>query len=226
MKHKIIIIICLFSIAYSIVPGSVIYFEYQKEKNGSKQESASVYHVPYIGSYIFVNEPIIQNIKMISESLLYYYPQKNIALIMNNPDALISTTPVQLFTNTGSEDQGLGDMGFSLKEYELKRDTLIKTWELKGKKKKEYIRIDVFSKDQEIIKTRSYNNDNSMIKEVNFRNWIKINNYAYPLEIEILENNDTNKYTFWGIKELDALPDSLMNKFSLPENCDIHEYTF
>ena len=88
MKYKIIIIIlCLFSIAYSIAPGSVIYFEYQKEFNGSKQESASVYYAPYIGSYIFVNEPVIQNIKMISESLLYYYPKKNIALIMNNPDA-------------------------------------------------------------------------------------------------------------------------------------------
>ena len=212
--------------AYSIAPGSVIYFEYKNEFNGIERESASVYFIPYIGSYMFINEPVIQNIKMITESLLYYYPQKNIALIMNNPDALISTTPVQLFVNTGSEDQGLSELGFSLNGYELKADTLIKTWELKGKKKKEYIRIDVFSKDQAVIKTRSYDADKSMIKEVNYRNWLIVNNYAYPMEIEILENNDTNLYDFWGLKIFDHIPDSIMNKFTLPEDCDIHEYTF
>ncbi len=227
MKYKInIILLFVLSITFSVVRASVVYFEYQKEFNGVEQESALVYYAPYEGSYMFINKPVTQYIKMISESLLYYYPLKNIALILNNPDALIATTPVQLFINTGSEDQGLSELGFSLNKYELKSDTLVKTWELKGKKKKEYIRIKVFSKDQEIIKTQSYDSDNSISKEVNFSNWLNVNNYAYPLEIVILENNDTSRYIFRGIKKLESIPDSFMEKFKLPEDCDIHEYTF
>jgi hypothetical protein len=227
MKFKIIVLILfLFSIAYSLSPGTVIYFEYQKERNGDKLEKASVYYDHFKGSYMFISEPVVQNIKMIPEYLLYYYPKKNMALVMNNPEALISTTPVQLFALTGSEDQGLSGIGFSLTGYELRQDSLVKTWELEGKKKKEYVRIDVFSKDLEIIKTRSYDADDTLIKEVIYKNWITVNNYSYPLEIDIRENKQNDNYKFQNVKILENIADSIMNKFRLPEDCEIHEYTF
>jgi hypothetical protein len=227
MKIRIfILILCLFSIAYSLTTGSVIYFEYQKERNENKLETALVYYEHSKASYMFITDPVIQNIKMIPDRLLYFYPEKNTALIMNNPDAVIATSPVQLFINTGSEDQGLSSLGFSLTSHELRQDTLVKTWEIKGKKKKEYIRIDVFSKELHIMKTRSYDADNLLIKEVNFSNWIKVKNYLYPLEIEIRENDLIDHYRFWNIKQMENLPDSIINEFHLPENCEVYEYTF
>ncbi len=211
---------------YSQTSMSVINFDYQKESNGNKQESASVYFDPNIGLYIFIREPIIQYIKMAADRLIYYYPKKNMALFINNPDALISTTPVQLFVYTGSEDLGLSSMGFSLINHDFKGDSLITIWEIKGKKKREYIRIEVCSKNERIIETRSFDIKNVLMKKVSFSNWLKLNNNLYPLNIKIIENDLIDIYNFSHVKTLDSIPDSVKDNFKLPEDCEIHEYIF
>jgi len=225
-KIAILLLVCQISIGLSQTSGDVLSFEYKKENQGVARESVVVYYDKFEGSYMLVTEPVIQRIKMISDRLLYYYPLKKMALTMNNPDALTATTPVQLFINTGSEDMGLNAMGFTLSGHEMLGDTLIKTWELKGKKKKEYIRIDVFAKEMEVFKTLSYDADKNLIKEVAYSNWIELNNYAFPLTIAIKEKDNSDTYVFSKVKNIEFIPDSIKAKFYLPEDCEIHEYVF
>lgn len=225
-KQLFIILVCLFSIGFSQSLPQTVSFDYQKTTDGHEQESASVYFDPFEGSYMFIHSPVIQRVRMISDNLLYYYPVRNIALILNNPKLTIATTPVQLFVYTGSDDLGLSDLGFSLTDYKAKNDTLIKIWELKGKKKNEYIRIEVFSLNLNVLKTISYDSGNSIIKQVYYDDWILVDHYSYPMKITIIEEDQTSNYAFDHVKRQGTVTDSIKAQFKLPNDCQIHEYTF
>lgn len=226
MKKVLIIYLCVFVFAFSQFSNKIITFDYSKSSNGSYEESVEVFYQPFIASYMFVHDPLIQHIRMQPDRLLYYYPDRNIAIIMNNPDALIATNPVQLFVKTGSEDLGLSDLGFKLIDYQTNHDTLISTWEIKGKNKDEYIRIDVFSDVNNIFKTLSYDAKDKLIKSVRYGKWTELSNYPFPLQITIFEDGKVEEYNFSRVALLSDLPDSIPGLFDLPENCEIHEYKF
>ena len=212
--------------AFSQFSNKIITFDYVKTANGSYEESVKVFYQPYIASYMFVYDPLIQHIRMQPDRLLYYYPDRNIAIFMNNPDALIATNPVQLFLKTGSEDLGLSELGFDLIDYRALNDTLISTWEIKGKNKDEYIRIDVFSDVNSIYKTLSYDARDKLIKSVQYTGWTKLSNYPFPLQIKIFEEGKVEEYNFSNVKFISELPDSIPGLFHLPEDCEIHDYKF
>ena len=182
MKKIFILIICTISLAFSQFTPHVIKFEYDRQLDEEPGEKAVVFHENYSASYIFVHEPVVQHIRMRAEKLLYYYPNSNIAIFMNNPDALIATQPVQLFISTGSDDLGLSNIGFEMNDYYLNSDTLIRSWELEGKNKDEYIKIDVFSNKEKVFKTITYDADDKIIKIVRLRDWINISNHYFPFE--------------------------------------------
>lgn len=226
MKKILLLSISLFIFAFSQFSEKVVSFNYEKQSNGDKKESARVYYEQAAASYIMVYDPLDQLIRMLPDHLLYFYPGRDIALIMNNPDALISTIPVQLFVNAGSEDLGLGAMGFVLDHYDLKQDSLIRSWEAKGKKRDEYIRIDVISKNKRVLKALSYDHQGELIKEVAYDDWMTLSNYDYPLNISVKEGDRTDNYHFNNVTLLQGIPDSVLNKYILPEDCEIHEYKF
>ena len=226
MKKILILFICLTTIAFSQFNKTVVQFEYERHLDGDQGEKATVYHENFFTSYILVHEPVVQHIRMQADKLLYYYPESNIAIFMNNPDALIATQPVQLFISTGTEDLGLSDIGFQMSDYYMQGDTLIRTWEIKGNNKDEYIKIDIFSQDGFVFKTISYDADDKVIKIVRSSDWINISNHYYPLNIVILENGRINEYDFRNVELLRVLPDSIPKLLDLPDNCEIHEYKF
>ena len=226
MKKLFVLTICIVVFAFSQFNTRVIKFEYDRHLDGDQGEKAIVYHENHSASYIFVHEPLVQHIKMQAEKLLYYYPESNIAIFMNNPDAVIATQPVQLFISTGTDDLGLSDIGFKMTDYLMINDTLIKTWEVQGNNKVEYIKIDVFSQNKRVFKTISYDLENKIIKSVSFEDWINISNHYFPLSIKILEAGRIDEYDFRNVELLKELPDSILPLFDLPDNCEIHEYKF
>jgi hypothetical protein len=226
MKKIAILCFCVTAFVFAQFREKVVSFNYSKTRNGNKEESADVYYKPYKASYMFVTDPLNQYVRMLPDQLLYYYPDRNIAIFMNNPDALIATVPVQLFVNSGAEDLGLTDLGFTLTDYYALGDTLVRTWELSGKKKDEYLRIDVFSHKEHVFRTLSLDADKKMIKSVTYSDWIVISNNAYPLKIVILEDGDVEEFRFDNVKHLNGLPDSIQPHFNMPKDCDIHEYIF
>ena len=121
---------------------TVSYTKYQRDL---APEVAKVFYDEHLGMYLLVQEPVIQYVNMNPETFIYFYPQENMAMIMNNRDGVLASAALQLFLNTASEDMGIAGLGFSLNEHYFKGDTLVKVWELKGKKKNEYIRIYVFN---------------------------------------------------------------------------------
>lgn len=226
MKKILIISICFFTLAFTQFSDKVISFEYSKTINGTFEESAKIFYHPNLNSYMFVHDPLDQFVRMQADRLLYFYPERNIAIYLNNPDAMIATIPVQLFVNTGAEDLGLSDLGFKLMDYYTSNDTLIGTWEIKGKSKEEYVKIDVFSDIDNVFKTLSYDAKNKLIKSVKYAEWIKLSNYAFPLKISIFEDGKIEVYDFSNVKILSELPDSIPGLFNLPDDCEIHEYKF
>jgi hypothetical protein len=226
MKKIAILCFCVTAFVFAQFPEKVVTFKYSKTRDGDSEETALVYYEPYKASYMFVTDPLTQYVRMFADQLLYYYPDRNIAIKMNNPDALIATIPVQLFVNSGAEDLGLTDLGFELTDYYAQGDTLVRTWELSGKKKDEYLRIDVFSHKEHVFRTLSLDADKKMIKSVTYSDWMNISNDAYPLEIVILEDGHIEEFRFEGVKHLNGLPDSIHSYFNLPKDCDIHEYIF
>jgi len=226
MKKFLILLICIPVVVFSQLTSGVIKFEYDRHLEGEQGEKAIAYHEIYSTSYILVHEPVIQHIRMQSDKLLYYYPQDNIAIYMNNPDGIIATQPVQLFVSGGTDDLGFSDMGLEMTDYLMRSDTLIKTWELQGKNKDEYVRIDVFSQSKHVFKTISYDAGDKIIKIVRLGNWINISNHYYPMKIKILENGRIDEYDFSNVELLKDLPDSIPSLFDLPDDCEIHEYKF
>jgi len=226
MKKILILFICLTTVAFSQFTKTVVKFEYDRHLDGDQGEKATVYHENFLTSYILVHEPVVQYIRMQADKLLYYYPESNIAIFMNNPDALIATQPVQLFISTGTDDLGLSDIGFQMSDYYMQGDTLIRTWELMGDNKDEYIKIDIFSQGGFVFKTISYDDDDKVLKIVRLSEWMNISNHYYPLNIVILENGRIDEYEVKNVELLQELPDSIPPKLDLPDNCEIHEYKF
>ena len=226
MKKLLVLIICLSGIAFSQFNAHVIKFEYDRHLEGEQGEKALAYHENYTFSYILVHEPVVQRIRMQADKLLYFYPKSNIAIFMNNPDGIIATQPVQLFVSGGTTDLGFSDMGLKMTDYLMRSDTLIKTWELQGKNKDEYVRIDVFSQNNHVFKTISYDAGDKIIKIVSLGHWINISNHYFPLNIKILENGRIDEYDFSNVELLKELPDSIPILFDLPDDCEIHEYKF
>ena len=202
---------------------SVSYTKYQSDLS---PEIAKVYYDELLGMYLLIQEPVIQYVNMNPETFVYYYPQENMAMIMNNRDGVLASAAIQLFIHTASEDMGIAGLGFSLNEHFFKGDTLVKVWELQGKKKNEYIRIEVFHINQSVVKTLSFDHENKLIKSVLFSDWLEYHNYAYPMNIMITDAQVSNTYVFSDLHILEAIPDSIMNFFMLPEDCDIHEYSW
>jgi hypothetical protein len=121
---------------------------------------------------------------------------------------------------------GIAGLGFSLNEHFFRGDTLVKVWELKGKKKNEYIRIEVFNTNKSVVKTLSFDYENKLIKSVLFEDWVNQHNYAYPMKIVINDADVSNSYVFSDLEIIESIPDSILNMFILPEDCEIHEYTW
>ncbi|MEA1878401.1 MAG: hypothetical protein U9N86_16285 [Bacteroidota bacterium] len=200
--------------------------QYSKTTQSDPQETARVFFDPAIGMHLFVDSPVKQRVKMDAERFLYYYPDKNIALAMDNRDATLASASMQLFLYTDSEDLGLSNIGFKLINYSVKNDTLIKKWEIKGKKKRESIQIEVYIHHERVQKTRSYDGFGKQIKEVVFSHWYELNNYFYPMHLSIKENDRISEYDYKQLKLLESIPDSILAMFILPEDCEIHEYQF
>ena len=90
------------------------------------------------------------------------------AMIINNSDAVLASAPIQLFVHASSEDMGVQGMGFSLQNHYFKHDTLVKVWELKGKQKDEYLKLEAYHSKTNLLKTVSYNNEKKVMKTVIF----------------------------------------------------------
>jgi hypothetical protein len=202
---------------------SVSYTKYQADLS---PEIAKVFYDEYLGMYLLIQEPVLQYVNMNPETFIYYYPKDNMAMIMNNRDGVLASAAIQLFLNTASEDMGIAGLGFSLNEHFFRGDTLVKVWELKGKKKNEYIRIEVFNTNKSVVKTLSFDYENKLIKSVLFEDWVNQHNYAYPMKIVINDADVSNSYVFSDLEIIESIPDSILNMFILPEDCEIHEYTW
>ena len=226
MNKKIILFFISLITSFLLGENKIIYVEYHKNSSDTFLEHSSIYYDNFKGMFMQVLEPVNQRVRMNPEEFIYYYPNKNIAMLMNNRNGTLSSTPLQLFLNTGSVDLGLSSMGFSLKDHIIRQDTLIKIWELKGKKKREYIHIDVYIHDKQIFKTESYDGNEKLIKKVEYYNWKELNNYFYPMRLRINENEIWIEYNFFNLTKLDTIPDSVYQAFKLPEDCDIYEYTW
>jgi hypothetical protein len=226
MKYFIQSFILLIFSALSFATPFNIYIEYNILSENEQNGYGMVFYNLYEGMFMQVLEPVNQRVRMNPEKFIYYYPNENIAMLMNNRNGTLASTPIQLFLNTGSEDLGLSNIGFSLQEHLIRQDTLIKIWELKGKKKREYIHIDVYIHDKQVFKTESYDGNEKLIKKVEYYNWKELNNYFYPMQLRINENEVWKEYNFYNLTKLDTIPDSVYQAFKLPEDCDIYEYTW
>ncbi|MCK4531104.1 MAG: hypothetical protein KAU44_07980 [Candidatus Marinimicrobia bacterium] len=226
MKYIIQSFILLILSALSFATPLNIYIEYDILNENEQNGCGVVFYNLYEGMFMQVLEPVNQRVRMNPEEFIYYYPNKNIAMLMNNRNGTLASIPIQLFLNTGSEDLGLSSIGFSLKDHIIRQDTLIKIWELKGKKKREYIHIDVYIHDKQVFKTESYDGNEKLIKKVGYYNWKELDNYSYPMRLRINENEIWIEYNFYNLTKLDTIPDSVYQAFKLPEDCDIYEYTW
>lgn len=226
MKYIIQSFILLILSALSFATPLNIYIEYDILSENEQNGYGMVFYNLYEGMFMQVLEPVNQRVRMNLEKFIYYYPNENTAMLMNNRNGTLASTPIQLFLNTGSEDLGLSNIGFSLKDHIIRQDTLIKIWELKGKKKREYIHIDVYIHDKQVFKTESYDGNEKLIKKVEYYNWKELDNYFYPMRLRINENEIWIEYNFFNLTKLDTIPDSVYQAFKLPEDCDIYEYTW
>lgn len=200
-----------------------LYVAYEKHEGTETSEIAGVFYAAHRGMYLLIDHPVRQWVHMNADHFIYYYPDENMALKMNNPDGTLSTSALQFFMFSDSEDMGLGDAGFALSGHRVSADTLIKTWELKGKSKREYMRLDVFSYRGHVVKAVS-GNDQKEIKRVFFSDWLERDHYNYPMTLKIFEENKRSEYYFNDLRILEDIPDSVMGLFTLPEDCKIYEY--
>ena len=198
--------------------------DYHEEKTNAIEEIAQVFYHSTKGMYLFVKQPVMQYVRMDLDNYTYFYPENNMALVINNSDAVLASAPIQLFVHASSEDMGVQGMGFVLKEHFIQNDTLVKVWELKGQQKDEYLRLEAYHSRKYLLKTVSLDNENEVMKTVIFNDWLDYNNYSYPMSIKIIESDVKSHYTFSNIEILEDIPDSVERKLKLPEDCEIHEY--
>ncbi|MCK4812822.1 MAG: hypothetical protein KAT14_02675 [Candidatus Marinimicrobia bacterium] len=201
-----------------------LYVTYEKYKEGITVEKGRVFYHPHRGMHLFVDQPVIQRVKMAPDRYMYYYPDENIALYMNNRNRILASESLQLFLNTDREDLGLSDLGFILTDHYFTGDTLIKVWEIEGKKKKEHIQIDVFYHQKRVYKIISYSGNGEEIKRVYFDDWQARDHYYYPMYIRVLEDGNRSVYIYHDLRIIKGLPDSVIELFTLPEDCKIYEY--
>lgn len=224
MKHFIFTILLLFFGLTLCAQDRALYVEYNKHQDDHALEIASVYFDSFIGMYLLVREPVLQYVNMNPESYVYYYPNEKMAMIMNNRDGVLASAPLQLFSYSGSEDMGISGLGFKFSKHYFKSDTLVKVWELEGKKKNEYLRIEAYHSQKHLLKTLSYNNENELMKQVEFSDWLEVKNYKYPMSIEIQEAGKKSLYNFSNLSVIENIPDSVKQTFKIPEDCVVHEY--
>ncbi len=224
MKNKKTLILLLFIASILIAKDNCVHVKYIETQKNTANKMAEVFFDPLYGMYLMISDPIVQNVRMNPEEYIYFYPQENMAMIMNNRDGVLASAPLQLFLYAGSEDMGISGLGFELKEHYLKSDTLVKIWELKGEKKQEYLRIEAFHSKDHLLKTMSYNSNNDLMKLVEFKEWQELNNYSYPMQLIIMEEERKSHYNFQDLYILKDIPDSVKAKFTIPKDCVIYEY--
>ena len=77
-----------------------------------------------------------------------------------------------------------------------------------------------------VVKTLSFDHENKLIKSVLFSDWVDHKNYAYPMKIVINDADVSNTYVFTDLEIIENIPDSIKSFFILPEDCEIHEYSW
>ncbi|MBW6458745.1 MAG: hypothetical protein K0B52_06245 [FCB group bacterium] len=212
--------------AFAMTAGDGICIRYQKEQNGRTLERGKIYFHVREGMYLLLDHPLNQRVSMRPEQFVYYYPDDNIALIMNNREQAIAPGFLQLFLYSDREDPGLTELGFILREHTMQSDTLIKAWELKGVKKREYVRIEMYYHRERVYKSLSYDASGDIIKQVRFADWRRGQKYFYPMHIRVGDEAVTYEYRFDDLQFIAGIPDSVKLLFLLPEDCEINAYTW
>ena len=216
----------LISILFCNSKQETICVEYQKHENEREAEHGRIYFHSRDGMWLLLDRPVNQRVRMRPDQFVYYYPDDKIALIMNNRDHALAPAFLQLFLYTDREDPGLTELGFILREHTAHGDTLIKTWELKGVKKREYVRIDMYYHRERVYRSVSTDASGNVIKEVFFSDWQKGETYHYPMHVKITDEDRTQKYGFKNLHFLTQVPDSVIQLFMIPQDCEIHEYNW
>ncbi len=223
MHRCALFIFLLFLSALPFAEERPLSLAYEKRQASAAAENGRVFFDPHYGMYLFVDSPVCQRVVMNGDHFIYYYPEENVALKMTNREGTLSTAALQLFMYSDREDLGLQGLGFVLTGHETAGDTLVKIWEKRGKSRQEYMRLKVYVFRERVVKTIS-SDDKKELKRVFFSGWQERDRRYYPMNIRIREDGLDTDYSFKDLRFLTEIPDSVVRRFILPEDCEVYEY--
>jgi outer membrane lipoprotein-sorting protein len=172
-----------------------------------------------------IQKPVKQLISFDSTDVIIYYPEDSISF------KFISSYPVsfsffETFINIPKEDFGVCDRGYTLKNHQTKKDTLITYWNPPQILLKTATELKLVFVKNRIIYSELKNKEGKTFLEAHYKDHINYGEYYFPREINTKLNTEQysilEKITYKNIIFNDTLPEEIAN-FKIPEGVEIEE---
>ena len=172
-----------------------------------------------------IQKPVKQLISFDSNDVTIYYPDDSIAF------KFISSYPVsfsffETFINIIKEDFGVCDRGYTLKNHQTKKDTLITYWNTPPILSKTASGLKLVFVKNKIIYSELKNKHGETLLEAQYKNHINYGEYYFPREINTTLKTEQykilEKITYKNIIFNDTLPEKIVN-FKIPEGVETEE---
>jgi outer membrane lipoprotein-sorting protein len=172
-----------------------------------------------------IKKPLRQLISFEKNDVTIYYPDNSIAFrfVSSNP---VSFSFFETFINVIKEDFGLCDRGYTLKNHQTKKDTLITYWNPPPVLLNTASELQLVYVKNKIIYSELKDKNGKTFLEAEYKNHINYGDYYFPREINTKltaeQYSILEKITYNNIIFNDTLPEEIKN-FEIPEGVEIEE---
>jgi len=206
-----------------------ISIEFQREhieKGRREIVKGKIYYQFPSKTVIKVIEPINQQMIVKEKEMIIYYPENQKAFRITSSLYPFSMPFFQAFIGVVKEDYGLTEMGYTLKNYERKGDTLISYWSPPKNLSKLLGEITLEYKENKLTRLEIRAPKGNLISQTLFKNHIIYGSIWFPLEISIsryLNSGPSFEKVVYSNPQFNApLPPEIVN-FKIPANVKVKE---
>jgi len=174
---------------------------------------------------IQVTTPVCQWLVSQKNSLLIYYPDDKYAILIPMPRAMTFSF-FQVFMGAMSEDFGLTQFGYSLKNNTVQNDTLITVWTPPQRATPEVGDFTLKYLGDKIVQAELQNSTGTIVSVSHLSDHVQYKTYLFPCDIRTYRYTDIDT-TFEHIVFIDPqfnviIPDSILH-FRLPDDVEVQQ---
>lgn len=240
LKYAYLIIIMVLSPLFnqvsdskeSLLPIKTFYATFQREEFEKERYSNTAGYIYFYNSdciWMRVVKPFTQQIKIDTTGMLIFYPDKKLAIKINtrNSITLSFLTP---FLASLRNDYCLPDLGYQMKDYYLKADTLSTEWHPSKERKSDLGTTIIKSISNKVVQVVVSLPDHQPSQILRFYTHTLINDtFWFPESLSIVsgtpQDRRIEKIKLDHISIDRALPDTITS-FILPDDTVIKEYSW